>query len=151
MWRPHFEEVVLVFRNIAATSLALAVAGSVMMAAPAHAQAKEQVVFSGEAEGSFGEVGFWIWCAVDEQGAYDDCAGAMAFDDLKLTKHVEGEVSEPDEDVYEMEVASSDGSVACTLINAPPISHGPRNTVDVTCSSPSGTASTDDAVVVATG
>lgn len=47
-------------------------------AAPAGAEGKEQVVFSGESEGSLGEVGFWIWCAVDEAENYDDCDGAMA-------------------------------------------------------------------------
>src|SRR5436309_15583027 len=116
------------------------------------AQGKEQVVFSGEAEGSLGEVGFWIWCAVDESGNYDDCNGAMAFDDLHLVRHVEGEVAEIDEDVYQMDVASTrDGSVACTLTNVPPIVHGPHNEVDISCSAPSGSATATDAVVVATG
>jgi hypothetical protein len=118
----------------------------------AGAQGREQVVFSGETEGSFGEVGFWIWCAVDEAGNYDDCSGALAFDDLHLVRHVEGEVAELDEDVYQMDVASTrDASVACTLTNVPPIMHGPRNTVDISCSAPSGSATATDAVVVATG
>jgi hypothetical protein len=116
------------------------------------AQGHEQVIFSGEAEGSFGEVGFWIWCAVDESGNYDDCSGALAFDDLHLVRHVEGEVTEPDEDVYQMDVASTrDGSVACTLTNVPPITHGPTNSVDISCTVPSGTATATDAVVVSTG
>jgi hypothetical protein len=59
------------------------------------------------------------------------------LDDLGLVRHVEGEVSEPDEDVYQMDVASTrDASVACTLVNTPPILHGPRNTVTITCSAP---------------
>jgi hypothetical protein len=118
----------------------------------AGAQGREQVVFSGETDGSFGEVGFWIWCAVDESGNYDDCSGALAFDDLHLVRHVEGEVAELDEDVYQMDVTSTrDGSVDCTLTNVPPILPGPANTVDISCSAPSGSATATDAVVVATG
>jgi hypothetical protein len=117
----------------------------------AQAAAKEQVIFSGEADGTAGEVGFWVWCAVDEAGNYDDCRGAIQFDVLHLTKHMDGEVSEIGEDVYQMDVSSSDGSIACTLTNEPPINHGPTNTVDISCSSPSSTAQSTDAVVVSTG
>jgi hypothetical protein len=60
-----------------------------------------------------------VWCALDEAGAYDDCNGAMRFDDMGLTKHVDGEVSEPDEGEYVMDVSSSDASVDCTLTNTP--------------------------------
>ena len=55
------------------------------------------------------------------------------------------------DDVYQMDVASTDGSVACTLTNVPPITHGHTNTVDISCSSPSATATSTDAVVVSTG
>ena len=131
------------------TALTLAL---VAIGPAAVAQGHEQVIFSGESEGSLGEVGFWIWCAVDESGNYDDCSGALAFDDLHLVRHVEGEVSEPDEEVYQMEVASTrDGSVACTLTNGPPITHGRTNTVDISCTAPSGTATATNAVVVSTG
>jgi hypothetical protein len=138
-------------RTAVAVSVVVAVAGAMLLAAPAQAQKKEQVVFSGEAEGSFGEVGFWIWCAVDPAGGYDDCNGALQFDDLKLTRQVTGEVSEIDEDVYQMDVASRAGDVDCTLTNVPPITHGHTNTVDISCTAPSGTAQSTDAVVVATG
>jgi hypothetical protein len=113
----------------------------------ATAAGKEQIVFSGEADGPSGEVGFWVWCAVDEAGNYDDCSGAIHFDDLKLARHVEGEVSEPEEGIYVMDVASSDGAIACTLTNEPPITRGPTNTVNVSCDSPSSTATADDAVI----
>src|SRR6266511_720033 len=130
------------------TALAMA---ALAMGPAATAQGKEQVVFSGEAEGSVGEVGFWIWCAVDESGGYDDCNGAMAFDDLHLTKHVEGEVSEIADETYQMDVASRDGSINCRLTNQPPITHGRTNTVDITCSAPASTSQSTDAVVVSTG
>jgi hypothetical protein len=119
-------------------------------AARAGAQGHEQVVFSGEGEGST-EIEFWIWCAVDPSGGYDDCRGAMRFDDLHLTKHIDGEVSEIGDDVYQMDVSSADGSVACTLTNDPPITHGHTNTVTIACSAPSATATSTDAVVVSTG
>lgn len=139
------------FRAKMAAIVGLSLLVSMVAASPALAEKHEQVVFSGEAEGSLGEIGFWIWCAVDEAGAYDDCAGAIAFDDLKLVKHIEGEVAEIDEEVYQMDVASRDGAIACVLTNTPPITHGPTNEVDVVCSSPAATASTEDAVVVSTG
>jgi hypothetical protein len=118
----------------------------------AGAAAHEQVVFSGEAEGSIGEIEFWIWCAVDESGNYDDCAGSVRLEDQGLVRHVEGEVAEIGDDVYQMDVASTlDSSVACTLTNVPPITHGHTNTVMIDCSTPSGSATSTDAVVVATG
>src|SRR6266540_7295752 len=96
------------FRFTLAIGLATAMAlGGLAVAGPAGAEAKEQVVFSGEGTGSLGEAEFWIWCAVDEAGAYDDCNGAMRFDDLKLSRHVEGEVSEIGDDVYRMDVSST--------------------------------------------
>jgi hypothetical protein len=139
-------------RTVGMLGLLTALALAVLAIGPAAlAQGHEQVIFSGEAEGSVGEVGFWIWCAVDQSGNYDDCSGAIAFDDLHLTRHVEGEVEELGDDVYQMDVASTDGSVACTLTNVPPITHGHTNTVDISCTAPSATATSTDAVVVSTG
>src|SRR5205814_8743323 len=72
-------------RTVGMLGLFTALALAVLAIGPAAlAQGHEQVIFSGEAEGSVGEVGFWIWCAVDQSGNYDDCNGAMAFDDLHL-------------------------------------------------------------------
>src|SRR5438093_5611694 len=131
-----------------AVALILASLALLLFPAAGHAAAKEQIVFSGEADGSFGELGFWVWCAVDEAGAYDDCSGALQFDDLGITRHVEGDVAEIDEGVYQMDVASTrDASVACTLTNRPPITHGHTNRIDITCSTPSGTATSADAVI----
>ena len=136
-----------------AVSLAVAVPVAMLSLAPAAgAEGKEQIVFSGTGSGSFGDFGFWVWCAVEGPPHYEDeCNGAMYFYDLGLVKHVTGEASEPAEDVYQMDVESRDGSVECTLMNEPPILHGPRNTVDVSCSSPAGMGSSMNAVVVATG
>ena len=132
-------------------TLGLVVTVVMLLGVPAaSAQGHEQIVFSGEAGGSLGEVGFWVWCALDTSGAYDDCNGAMRFDDLHLTKHVDGDVSEPDEGEYVMDLSSSDGSVMCTLTNTPPVTHGRTNAVIVDCTTPSGSASTDSAVVIAT-
>src|SRR5438094_19730 len=120
------------FRFTLAIGLAVAMAlGGLAVAGPAGAQAKEQVVFSGEGTGSVGEAEFWIWCAVDQSGQYDDCNGAMRFDDLKLARHVDGDVTEIADDTYQMDVASGDGAVACTLTNVPPITRGHTNTIDI--------------------
>jgi hypothetical protein len=109
-------------------------------------------VFSGTGGGDFGPVGFWVWCQVQTSNPYEtDCNGSMYFYQLGLVKHVGGEVSEPADDQYQMDVSSADGSVACTLTNEPPIVHGPHNTVDVSCSSPSGSGSSSTAVVTNNG
>lgn len=100
----------------------------------------EQVIFSGA--GSFPGVtpfGFWIWCEADSENPYQgECNGAMYFYALGIVRHVAGMITEPEEHVYQMDVVSTrDDSVACTLVNTPPIVHGPHNTVTVTCTAPS--------------
>src|SRR5947207_1646055 len=115
------------------TSLSLtaaAVMTSVMATAgPAGAARHEQIVFSGEANGTFNgtntDVGFWVWCAVDAAGSYDDCSGAIHFDDLMPSKHVDGDVSEQGDDAYLMDLTSADGTIDCSLSNTPPITSGP--------------------------
>jgi hypothetical protein len=127
---------------------AVCCAASIGFAASATAAGHEQVVFSGEASGAGGEVEFWVWCAVDRAGGYDDCSGALRFDDLRLARHVTGDVSEVADDAYQMDVSSTlDDSVQCRLTNSPPITSGPTNTVTVDCSTPSLHATTDDAIV----
>jgi hypothetical protein len=116
----------------------------------------EQVVFSGVGGGSFGggsPVGFWIWCEADSLNPYvGECAGSMYFYALGITKGVEGEVTEPSEGVYVMDVQSRrDGSVDCTLTNSLPTTRGPTNTVTISCSSPAGSGVSTNAVVNVTG
>jgi hypothetical protein len=123
------------------------------------AKAAEQIVFSGvAAAGSTfpngSPAGFWIWCQDAEAGNpyAGECNGAMYFYALGITKHVEGEVTEPAEGIYKMEVSSTlDDSIDCVLMNSGEAVNGPRNTVTVTCSTPSGSASTNTAVVNVTG
>jgi hypothetical protein len=123
-------------------------ATSIGFPASASAAGHEQVVFSGEASGAGGEVEFWVWCAVDQAGQYDDCNGALRFDDLHLVRHVDGEVSELADGTYQMDVSSTlDDSVHCLLTNTPPITSGRTNMVTVDCSSPSLHATGDDVVV----
>src|SRR5881397_2154754 len=117
--------------------IAVLLAAFVGAAMPASSALHEQIVFSGEASGAFNQVatdvGFWIWCAVDQAGSYDDCNGAMHFDALMPSKHVDGEVTElgtGESQQYQIDVSSSDGTIACTLTNKRPISHGPSNQVD---------------------
>jgi hypothetical protein len=101
----------------------------------------EQVVFSGVgfSPSTQNPVGFWIWCEADSSNPYqEECNGSMYFYALHITKHVEDAVpiAEPSEGQYLMSVQSSDGKVSCTLENDPPASHGPTNTVHISCAAP---------------
>jgi hypothetical protein len=135
------------------------VATSIGIASRASAASSEQIVFSGTGFSPSAGVpfGFWIWCQSDESSTpyAGECAGAMYFYSLGITKHVDdvAPVAEPVDGKYVMTVASDDGSVSCTLSNDPPPTSGPRNTVRVSCTAP--TSFTDgvstNAVVKATG
>ncbi|HEX9287484.1 MAG TPA: hypothetical protein VF999_09495 [Thermoanaerobaculia bacterium] len=126
--------------------------------------ASEQVIFSGVGFGTFDEtptpVGFWIWCQAENPSSHQDyvgeCAGAMYFYVLGITKAVEGEIeeSETEEGVYTMTVGSRKGSsiIGCQLTNHLPITQGPSNTVDIVCATPSGNDGlSTNAVVNVTG
>jgi len=125
----------------------------------AGANNSEQVVFSGVAfqNSTFPlgtPAGFWIWCESDSGNPYvSNCAGAMYFYALGITKHVFGDdaVTEHADGTYTLAVHSADGSVTCWLTNFLPVRHGPANRVDVSCSAPSGTATSPNAVVNVTG
>jgi hypothetical protein len=119
----------------------------------------EQIVFSGTGFGTFNDAptpfGFWIWCQdADSSTPYaGECNGAMYFYGLGVTRGVEGEVIETSEGIYQMTVASRrDGSVSCQLTNAEEeLNSGPNNTVDVNCTTPSGSGQSTNAVVNVTG
>jgi hypothetical protein len=119
----------------------------------------EQVVFSGVAAigSTFSQtspVGFWIWCEAESDNPYDEeCNGSMYFYALGITRHVEGEITEPSDGIYEMTVSSTrDHAILnCVLRNADEAVHGPHNVVDVTCDTPSGHAQSQSAVVNVTG
>ena len=70
---------------------------------------------------------------------------------LGITKGVFGNVTENIDGTYTLAVHSADGSVNCWLTNSLPVRHGPANRVDVSCSDPSGTATSPNAVVNVTG
>jgi hypothetical protein len=131
--------------------------GSIASAAPGEGgdHHSEQIVFSGTGFGDFGPFGFWIWCQDPESSTpyAEECAGAMYFYALHLTKGVEGDVEEPSEGIYTMIVHSRKGdSISCTLVNdSEEITHGPTNSITVTCSAPAGTGTSDNAVINVTG
>jgi len=141
-------------------ALALVLGGSaVATAGQGGDHHSEQIVFSGTGFGTFNDTpspfGFWIWCQdADSSTPYaGECNGAMYFYALGITKSVEGEVIELSDGIYQMTVASrKGGSVSCQLTNASDeLSSGPNNTVDVTCTTPSGTGQSTSAVVNVTG
>jgi hypothetical protein len=119
----------------------------------------EQVVFSGVAAigSTFSRTspaGFWIWCEADSENPYQgECNGSMYFYALGITRHVEGEITEPTDGFYQMTVSSTrDNEILnCVLTNADEAVSGPHNVVDVTCDTPSGHAQSQNAVVVVTG
>jgi hypothetical protein len=129
------------------------------LASIASAEAAEQIVFSGTGFGTFNGTetpfGFWIWCEDEEaNNPYaEECNGAMYFYALGITKGVKGDVEEISEGIYQMTVASRKGSsVSCILVNeSDEPTQGPTNTVDVTCTTPSGSGQSTNAVVNVTG
>ncbi len=143
-------------------SLLLALIGAtaavgLFAAPPAAAQPSnsEQVVFStsGASSASLGQFAFWIWCEADSNNPYQgECNGSMLFNSLGTGKHVvDGSITEGPEGIYTINVLSSDGSINCTLTNTAPAVNGPNNTINVSCSSPSGSATVTGAVVNVTG
>lgn len=133
-------------------------AGLVLPAGAATAQPNnaEQIVFSGQTPpGSFtgGPFGFWVWCEDAEAGnPYAGfCAGSIYFYALELIRPVRGTVSENPDGSYTMTVESRDGAIACELTNVPPVTKGPRNDVNVSCSSPGISGTFHGAVVQVTG
>ena len=96
--------------------------------------------------------GFWIWCEADSTNPYvGACQGTMYFYGIALTKHVSGHITEPSPHAYVMVVNSSDGKVACSLTNVPPIKSGLTNTVNASCSAPAGVGVSPNSIVHATG
>lgn len=144
----------------AALVAALATAMSMLPSTAVAASNAEQVVFSGVGvpPTSSEPFGFWVWCQVEpasEHSRYDtDCNGALYFYARGITVHVTGEVSEPEEGVYVMDLEAPRADLLCELSNELPISHGPNNTVLGECSiagnAVTGLAS-ESAVVVVTG
>jgi hypothetical protein len=149
------------YRNIH-RALVAACAG-VLLALPVTASLAannaEQVVFSGVGVPpvSSEPFGFWVWCQVEPASThshYDtDCEGALYFYARGITTHVSGEVSEPEEGIYLMELEATRTNVQCELSNVTLLS-GPNNTVIGECTingeEVSGLRS-NDAVVKVTG
>ncbi len=143
---------------VAAAALASGVALAQPSTARADASNSEQVVFSGGGTGTFVDkaspFGFWIWCEADSENPYAGfCHGAMYVYALGLVKSVRGAIGEnPSVDhEYHVAVVSTDGALACELVNAPPVAKGPANMVSVTCTAPSGGGASSSAVVVVSG
>jgi hypothetical protein len=147
-----------VIRTALAASLACTLGGI-----PSLAQAasnSEQIIFSGIGvpPTSSEPFGFWVWCQAEQASSHShyetDCNGAMYFYARGITTHVTGEVSEPEEGVYVMDLDAPRAGLQCSLSNLQPIVSGPHNTVIGECTlngqDISGLMS-QDAVVIATG
>src|SRR5437764_687444 len=116
---------------MAALAVGIGMAG---IAGPAQApRAAEQIIFSGAGTSTLGPFGFWIW-SEDEDAAnpyHGNAMGAIYLYQLGLTKFVDGSVTEVGAGQYMISVASNDGTIVASLINTPPVTRGPKNTVDV--------------------
>jgi len=78
----------------------------------------------------------------------------MYFYDLGITQHVIDlqPPTEGPEGIYTVSVISAGKDpVSCSLANRNEPVHGPHNTVTVSCTSPSVTAISENAVIVVTG
>lgn len=145
-------------RNFALVVVCTLVGLLLVVAPAATAQPKnaEQIVFSGVGFGAFNGTpspfGFWVWCEDEEAGnPYQGvCAGAIYIYALGLTRGVHGTVSEEDGS-YTMHVASSDSAIVCSLTNTLPVTRGPTNTVQMSCTAPAGSGISTNSVVVVTG
>lgn len=114
--------------------------------------------FNYQTEPSSGDdaFGFWIWCSGPSSSTpySGECQGSMYFYGISTsTLPVDGTATEVNagEKQYTMTVwtpSSAKQQWACTLTNetAPP-QKGPNNTIDVSCSSPQGTATVTGANV----
>jgi len=139
-------------------ALVVGIAATLLLSQPVMAQsASTQVVFSGTGSGTFGgkttHFGFWIWCEGGSSNPYvGACNGAMYFYALGITRPVSGTATGSGS-LFSMTVHSpgKTPAVSCTLNNPNTPVSGPHNTVDVSCSAPSGSGSTTNAVVVVTG
>jgi hypothetical protein len=72
----------------------------------------------------------------------------MYFYGIGISKGFFGSDTELSENIYQMTVHSSDGKVACTLVNeSATITAGLTNTVSAVCSAPSGHGTSPHTVV----
>jgi hypothetical protein len=145
-------------RSTLSIALIVGIAAALFLPHPVLAQtASTQVVFSGTGSGTFNAkatpFGFWIWCEGSSSNPYvGACSGSIYFYALGITRPVSGTATGSDS-LFTMTVHSRGTTpvVSCTLNNPNAPVSGPHNTVDVSCTAPSGSGSVTNAVVVVTG
>jgi len=124
------------------------------------AEPSEQIIFSGVGfadEGDWnGPVGFWVWCINEGTGPYAEhhvCQGAMYVYEQGITVHVDGEVTEEQDDTYTMDLHSKKPGVLLATLHNLEDERGPTNTVEFEITTDEGTATgaSENAVVRVTG
>jgi hypothetical protein len=139
--------------RLVVASVALAVLAIVPSVSAANNS--EQVIFSktGAFSESLGPLGFWIWCEAESANPYEgECMGSVYLYAFGTPRAVDGEITEPEDGIYVMDVESRDGFIDCTLTNTAEAVRGPNNTVRVDCTSPAvGTAFATGSIVNVTG
>jgi len=120
----------------------------------------EQIIFSGVGFAETGDwegpAGFWVWCINEGNGPYAEhhvCQGAMYVYEQGITVHVDGEVTEEQDDTYTMELHSRKPGVLSATLHNLTDDNGPTNTVEFSITTAEGTASgsSTNAVVNVTG
>lgn len=99
--------------------------------------------------------GFWIWCSGPSSSTpYNgECQGSMYFYGISHTLPVDGTATQVSAGQEQFKItvwtpSSAKEQWACTLTNeTQPPQQGPNSTIDVTCSSPGGTATVTGAIV----
>ena len=128
----------------------------ILLSARATPSPSGQILFEGIGSGTFNSqampFGFSIRC----YGT--NCVGAIGLGSSNTVSYVTGTVVQVQQDTYMLSVSSAQTptgtlppstppSVACSLVNTPPITSGGANTVTMTCSSPAGSGTSTDAIV----
>ena len=146
-----------VIRAALAASLACTLGGIPSLAQAA--SSGEKIIFSGIGvpPTSNEPFGSWAWSRPNRPAptaTTKPTATARCISTRAASTHVTGEISEPEEGVYVMDLVAPRAGLQCSLGNLQPIVSGPHNTVIGECTlngqDISGLMS-QDAVVIATG
>jgi hypothetical protein len=143
---------------IAAVALlaACAVSTSVLAYGQQSSPPSNQIMFEGVGSGTFNSHQTNFDFSVRCYGS--SCVGAFVFPKpgKSVVNYVSGTVTQLQPGMYMMSLstpsptsAPPSQTVSCSLVNAPPVTQGETNTVTMSCSTPAGSGSSQNAVVLA--
>jgi hypothetical protein len=145
--------------TLAAVALlaACAVSTSVLAYGQQSLPPTNQIMFEGVGSGTFNSHQMNFNFSVRCYGS--SCVGAFVFakPGKSVVNYVTGTVTQPQPNMYMMSLSTRPSptavppseTVSCSLVNTPPVTQGETNTVTMSCSSPAGSGSSQNAVVLA--